>query len=102
MMYNMPPDTREKEKIVGGILDLPQVLWLGGGFVIYIILIISLFRFLSFFIIFLGIGFPIVGAIMAFKKKENMSYPRYLLLRNRYKRKIKYYVNAGFHDDWDI
>ena len=29
--YNMPPDTSAKEKIVGGILDFTQLLFLLGG-----------------------------------------------------------------------
>lgn len=33
-MYRVPPDTKEKEKIIGGILNLQQFFWVLGGLAI--------------------------------------------------------------------
>ena len=31
--YTVPPDINEKEKIIGGILNINQFFWLLGGFI---------------------------------------------------------------------
>lgn len=102
MIYNMPPDTREREKIVGGILDITQLGWLGAGFGLYIVHALIMFRFVSWLSLIVGIVFLVWGAVFALKKKDDMPYPVYLRYKFAYKFKTKLYINAGFHEDLEF
>ena len=41
--YEMPPDTSEKEKAIGGILTFVQFGWLVGGLVIGLLIFLLLY-----------------------------------------------------------
>lgn len=98
-VYSMPPDTNEKEKIIGGIITLEQGFYIAAGFICEIIIALVLFRFLRFFAFILGIPFVVYGFIFALKKVDNIPYPKYLKLKNKFKHKIKYYINYGNHTE---
>lgn len=89
-MYKIPPDVKEKEKVIGGYLTLLQFMWLLGGlasglflFVIFWLLTNSLFIGLFFFLSGVGLSAP-----FAFYKKKDLAlfdflrYRRRLLKRN--------------------
>lgn len=102
MIYSMPPDTREREKIVGGILDITQLAWLLAGAGLYVINALIMFRFFGVFALIFGLIFIIWGAVFAFKKKDEMPYPTYLFLKIRFRHKKKFYINMGCEetDKW--
>lgn len=84
-MYKIPPDVKEKEKVIGGYLTLIEFLWLLGGlgsglflFVIFWLLTSSLFVGLFFFI--LG---PALAAPFAFYKKKDLALFDYLKFRRQ-------------------
>lgn len=93
--YNMPPDTKEKEKFIGGLLDWGQLGWLMVGVVVYAICIISSIKALGLlcFLIFLPLLF--IGCPFAFIKKDNMSFLRYLKYKKKFKRMPKKFINYG-------
>ena len=101
-IYSMPPDTREKEKVVGGILDIRQLVWIIIGFVLYAVFCLTTFRILRVFSFVLGIPFLIAGVVFAIKKVGEYSLAKYLRYRFMFKRKIKYYINAGFNKNFDF
>jgi hypothetical protein len=101
-IYDMPPDTREKEKIVGGIFDLYQLAWIAAGAILYVIHALLMFRFFSYFSLVVGLVFIVWGFVFAIKKKDDLPYPRYLRLKLKHNRKTKYYVNAGYHKKLDF
>lgn len=86
-MYKIPADTKEKEKIIGGLLTLVQFLWLLGGFIIGLVMFVitwlitgSLFLGLSLMLAGIGLGAP-----FAFYKKKDLTFFQYLT----YKRKLE-------------
>jgi len=101
-IYDMPPDTREREKIVGGIFDLYQLAWIAGGAVLYAFHAIIMFRFFSYLSLVVGLVFIVWGFVFAIKKKDDLPYPRYLWLKFKHKRKTKYFVNAGVNKKLDF
>jgi hypothetical protein len=89
--YTVPPDTKEKEKIVGGLLYLSQAFWLFLGFIIggtaFILLygvIGGAFSIVIGIILAGGIGVP-----FAFYKKEELTLFQYLRLKHKFKRRIQ-------------
>lgn len=94
-IYSMPPDTNEKEKIIGGIFTLGQIVWVAGGIIIFVLIILSSFRYLGFFSVILGFPFVVTGFVFALVKVNNFPLPTYLKLKNRFKKKAKYYINKG-------
>ena len=101
-LYNMPPDTREKEKIVGGIFDFTQMLWIVAGAGAFVIQALILYRFIGFFCVVTGLGFIIAGFFLAIAKKDDLPYPTYLYLKFKFNRKTKYYINAGYSPELEF
>lgn len=101
-IHAMPPDTREKEKIIGGIMDIYQFGFFIAGILGCAITTVGLFKFIGWFSFILGIPFIVVGCIFAFKKVGEMRLFTYLMYKFKYSKKIKCYVNAGFHKDFDF
>jgi hypothetical protein len=94
----MPPDTNEKEKIIGGIFTIGQTLWIVGGAGIAAVIAIALFRFIGVLVFPLCIPPIIAGFVFALKRVGEYSLPKYLYLKHKYKNKIKYYINDGKHE----
>lgn len=94
-VYSMPPDTNEREKIVGGLLTLGQAAWIAVGGVLYVIWILVTYRVLGAFSFILGIGFLVFGFYFGLKKVDDLPYPKYLRLKRIYKKKVKNYINKG-------
>lgn len=100
--YKMTPDTREKEKVVGGIFDLSQFMWVILGFGLFLIIGISLYRLIGFFSFILGFPFFVAGFVFAIKKVEDMPYFTYLRYKHKFKHKTKNYFNVGYHESLDF
>ena len=93
--YPMPPDTSAKEKLVGGLLDLTQLLFLLGGLAIGLA-----FGFL--FKSFAGMPGLVVGLIpgvaaglvFGFLKIKGLSLLQYIRLKKKHQGKTKKLPNV--------
>lgn len=101
-MAMMPPDTREKEKIIGGIMDITQFSFVCAGLVICASITVALFKFVSWLGFFLGFPFIVLGLVFAFKRVEEMTLYSYLKYKRRFKKKTKEYINVGYHKDLEF
>lgn len=86
-LYPVPPDTKEKEKVIGGLFDWGQFFWMLAGAAIGILLFAGTY---------ITIGSEVLSAILGilgiatclpfvFVKKRELSLFTYLM----YKRKLK-------------
>lgn len=92
--YDIPPDTSEKEKAIGGILTFAQFGWLMGGFVIAILVFLGLNSILGKTpAIICAIPFLFTGAPFAFYTKYEMSLLKYIIEKNKFKKKNKRLIN---------
>lgn len=94
-VYQVPPDTKEKEKVIGGLLDWVQFFWLLSGFVLGLIL-----AFIAYSIttsIVLSVIFAIIGIVstipFALIKKLDMPLFTYLRRKRALKKKTKKLLN---------
>ena len=94
-MYKIPADTKEKEKVIGGILTMAQFLVLAVGlglglslFVIFWLLTKNIFVGLFFFILGIGVAMP-----FAFYKKKHLSFMEYLKFRRKLLKRNVYLPN---------
>lgn len=100
MEYQIMPDIREKEKIVGGKLTLSQTIFVAVGVVIgggVAMLLISNGVNIVFSIL-LGVILaipPIFCGIKKFYEYGNIEYWRYILMILKYKSSTKKYVNVN-------
>lgn len=92
--YLVPPDMKEKEKIVGGILTITQFGWLAIGVVIAAIIFVLFFNTLNLWglIIAVPIGLAI-GLPFAFYKKKELTLFQYLKLQHEFNKKQKQLPN---------
>ena len=98
--YSTPPDTNEKEKIVGGILNFQQTMFLvlgvgiGAIFFFLFYFLINIY-FGTFFLLLFSFG---AGPLMAFYHIDGYSLDEFLLLsfhHNKHGRKLPYLRNVG-------
>lgn len=96
-MHRMPPDTRDKERIFGGVFNVIQAVFIGIGFVSGLGLFALFQGVLGFLplsvIAFLG-GFG-VGLVFALYKKRDLMLHTYLLRKHKFNKKNKYLVNRN-------
>lgn len=93
--YEMPPDTAEKEKAIGGILTFGQFGWLLGGVVIALLIFVLLYlptRSEVVSIIF-ALPFAFLGVPFAFYKKHEMTLLKYLITKKKFDAKTKNLTN---------
>ena len=99
-IYKMPPDTRDKEKLFGGIFTLSQFICLGIGVVIGMLLAIlfnSIFPGLVSVLIGLGIGVAIglPFAVIKIRKMGNMELLKYIFLNIKFNKKTKKKIHVN-------
>ena len=94
--YNVPPDTSEKEKAIGGILTFAQFGWLIAG-VILGLLVFVLTKLIidnTIFNLICAIPFACIGLPFAFYTKYEMSLVKYLREKKKFKQKNKQLINT--------
>lgn len=93
--WQMPPDINEKEKIVGGILTLSQVGWLGigvgGCFATVVVMKLMGLGWAGFIF---GIPFIVEGIRFAIVKKEDLTLFKYYRIRSSFRKKVKLLPNV--------
>lgn len=93
--YEIPPNTAEEEKAIGGVLTFVQFFWLlGGAFLAVIVYVLFYLLTSSHFIS----AFPAVLALttglpFAFYKKHEMTFFTYLKRKSKFKKKSKKLIN---------
>ena len=94
-IYQVPPNTAEKEKAIGGVLTFAQFGWLIMGLVICLIIFAIVFLMTQDKVIGIIAGAPflLVGVPFAFYKKYEMSFYKYLKLNKAFKKKTKQLIN---------
>lgn len=103
-VYAVPPDMKEKEKIIGGVLNLNQFLWLVSGFVSGIILCLIIWALTGIGFLSILIALINVGAVLpfVFYKKQGLPLWNYIQRKKAFDRKSKKLINRrkGAEHKW--
>ena len=93
--YDIPPDTSEKEKAIGGILTFVQFGWLIGGLVLGLLIFLILYIPTQSYILagIFAVPFALTGIPFAFYKKYEMPLLTYLRTRKKFNGKTKKLLN---------
>lgn len=93
--YQVPPDTREKEKVIGGLLNWVQFFWLVAGFAVAMFLIFLFFVITHSVVISLIVGVLGFGVSIPFALVKKMDMPLFTYLRRKQalKKKSKQLIN---------
>lgn len=93
-MYRVPPDTRVKEKVIGGVLTLAQAGWIAMGLVLGLLVFVLTFYVLGGALaLILAFFFSLTGLPFAFYKKEQLTLYQYLKYKRQFEKKTKYLPN---------
>lgn len=94
-IYQVPPDMKEKEKIIGGLLTLQQFYWIlgGGGLGAFLFISTYLITKIGGLAIFLGILGMASGLPFALIKKHELPLFTYLRRKRQFKKKEKKLIN---------
>ena len=94
----IPPNTAEEEKAIGGVLTFVQFFWLLGGAVLGLLTYLLFYLITKIHIIAIPIGVIVgcVGLPFAFYKKKEMTFFQYLKRKNKFKKKSKKLINRRF------
>lgn len=100
MAYRVPADTSEKEKIIGGVLDLGQFIWcligVGASFLVFGIFSTFL-KVWAFIPALMALG---AFAPFVFKKVDGISYPTYLRRKRKFNKMNKKLPNIRTNREW--
>lgn len=89
-IYNVPPNMNEKEKVIGGILNINQFFWVLGGLVLGATVFAITFSIVGgTFALFLGFLCCFSGLPFALYKKRDLSLYEYLYRKRLFKKKVK-------------
>ncbi len=93
--YQVPPNTAEKEKAIGGVLTFAQFGWLVVGLVLFLIVFAFVFLFTGDKVVGAIFGAPLLltGLPFAFYKKYEMYFYQYLKLNKIFREKSKKLIN---------
>lgn len=100
-VYMVPPDINEKEKIIGGLFDLNQFLWLLGGFILGIVVFLSTYFFLGKFALFLGGIFVLTGTPFVFIKIKDLTLFEYIKRKHLFNKKNKKILYNRKNQIWE-
>lgn len=94
-VYLVPPDTNEKEKIIGGKLTLIQFFWLLGGLVLGGIVFAVIYSATKIGGLAIAFGFilALAGTPFAFLKRHDVPLASYIMLKRKFKYKTKLLMN---------
>lgn len=88
MRHQVPADVRGKEKIIAGLLDIYQTLWIVCPLIIGAVVLLALFKILGLFSFVIVIPIWVSGIPFALYKKEELSLFEYLKLKYQAKKKV--------------
>ena len=91
--YVVPPDINEKEKIVGGILTLDQLLWVFAGFVLGGLVFVITFNYFGKFSLVLGGTSCLTSVPFIVYKKNNLTLFEHLKRKHKFNKKTRHLPN---------
>lgn len=89
----VPPDINEKEKVIGGILDINQFFWLLGGLLLGAGVFLICSSFMGKFALIPGGVFSLTGVPFVLIKPQDLTLFEYLKRKRVFKKKVKYLPN---------
>lgn len=99
-LYQIPSDMNEKEKIVGGLFDLGQAFWLGGGFVLALLVFFVLNSFMGIWGAIFAFPIAFSGLPFVFYKPQGLTLFEYTKRKFEYKKKVKLLPFKRKKFDW--
>lgn len=84
--YPVPPDTSESEKVFGGWLTWYQVICIGIGIILGVIVFLLFFKIFGKFALIFALPIGFTGVPFAFIKKEELRLADYLYRKARHKK----------------
>ena len=93
--YDIPPNTNEEEKAIGGVLTFVQFFWLLGGAVLGILIYIGIYALIRVQVIAIPMGVisALSGIPFAFIKKHEMPLFKYITTKKKFEKKSKKLIN---------
>lgn len=95
MIYNIPPDTKEKNKLIGGVLNINQMFWLMGGgalgavfFILFSLGTENVAISIFFFLVGVSLSLPFV-----FYKKGDLTLFQYISRKYKFNQKTFRLIN---------
>lgn len=98
--YVVPPDINEKEKVIGGVLNINQFFWLLGGFVLGAVVFVVFFPVFGKFSLALGGLFSLTGVPFVVIKPKDLTLFEYLKRKQKFKKKNKKLPNIKKDYSW--
>lgn len=98
--YTIPPNTNEKEKIIGGILNINQFFWVLGGLLIGGAMFALTFGIFGKFSLVIGFVFCLSGLPFVLYKKNDLTLFQYITLKNKFNKKVKHLPNKRKEVNW--
>lgn len=98
--YQVPPDVNEKEKIIGGLLNLNEFFWVLGGLGIGVLMLLITYPFLGKGALFVGGAFALTGLPFVLYKKNGLTLYEYMKRKRDFKKKTKILPNERKNMEW--
>lgn len=98
--YVIPPDINEKEKIIGGILNIHQFFWMLGGLILGAIVFVVLFPLFGKFSLAIGGIFSLSGLPFVLIKPKDLTLFEYLKRKRKFDKKTKQLPNIKKNYHW--
>ena len=94
-VHEIPPNTAEEEKAIGGVLTFIQFFWLLGGAVLGVLNYLLLYLIFRIQIVAIvpSVIVALSGLPFAFYKKKEMTLFTYLKRKSKFKKKSKKLIN---------
>ncbi len=91
MQAMVPPTSKEKDKIIGGKIDINQLIWISCGLILGAIFLAIYSMTIGFMAgVLLCIPFLLIGCPFAFVKKDSMPLFTYLKRRKEFEKGQKF------------
>ena len=87
--YVIPPTIKEREKVIGGILDMTQAGWIMGGAVVGVLVFLLLLPISKVLGGIFGCIFGLSGVPFAFIKIKGYSILKYIKYKKQFDKKHK-------------
>ena len=92
--YLVPPDISEKEKVIGGVLNMNQFFWILGGLFLGAMVFLILSSFMGKFALVPAGIICLSGIPFVLIKPQGLTLFEYLKRKKDFKKKTKYLPNT--------
>lgn len=98
--YTVPPDINEKEKIIGGVLNLNQFFWLLGGLLLGVSVFMLVYPILNKYSLIIAGFVSLSGIPFVIIKIKGLTLYEYLKRKKAFDKKTKYLPNIKQDYTW--